>query len=215
MPFIEESQPPERNNYMDRLEVFEIELALVTEPEIRKLAEFALVSTEAKFFVAPASSSGKYHTVDSRTIGTMEGDNIIVPGGLVSHTKDVVKLTSEGLPKLFCIDDLGRPEKSAVIAAAILHDITKYGIPCRMHTISDHGELAAEWLSSIAGDQLASLGEKWANIPDIILEGIALHMGRWAPRGWPASKKKPFYETTGLIHEADYWASRKFIKIER
>jgi hypothetical protein len=210
MPFIEESQPPERNNYMDRLEVFENELALIAEPEIRKLTEFALVSTEAKFFVAPASSSGKYHTVDSRTIGTMEGDNIIVPGGLVHHTKDVVKLAYEGIPKLFCADDLMIAEKSAIVCAAILHDITKYGIPCRMHTIPNHGELAAEWLEKIAEDKLAALEEKWTSVPNIILEGIALHMGRWAP-----SKQKPAYETTGLIHEADYWASRKFIKIER
>jgi hypothetical protein len=191
--------------------VFEAELALIAEPEIRKLVEFALESAPAKFFVAPASSSGKYHTVDSRTVGTMEGlNNIIISGGLVHHTKDVVKLTHEGLPKLFCADDLMIAEKSAVIAASILHDITKYGIPCRLHTIANHGELAADWLENIAGDQFTALEEKWTSVPNIILEGIALHMGRWAP-----SKKKPVYETTGLIHEADYWASRKFIKIER
>jgi hypothetical protein len=195
---------------MDRLEVFQNELALIAEPEIRKLTEFALESAEGKFFVAPASSSGKYHTVDSRTVGTMEGGNIIVEGGLVHHTKDVVKLAYEGIPKLFCVDDLMIAEKSAIICASILHDITKYGIPCRLHTIANHGELAAEWLEKIAEDKLESLGERWTSVPNIILEGIALHMGRWAP-----SKKKPAYETTGLIHEADYWASRKFIKIER
>ncbi|MFA5037569.1 MAG: HD domain-containing protein [Candidatus Izemoplasmatales bacterium] len=196
---------------MDRLEVFQNELALIAEPEIRELTEFALKSAEAKFFVAPASSSGKYHTVDSRTVGTMEGlNNIIVPGGLVHHTKDVVKLAHEGIPKLFCADDLMIAEKSAIICASILHDITKYGIPCRIHTIAEHGELAARWLEKIAEDKLSALGEHWSTVPNIIIEGIALHMGRWAP-----SKNKPTLETTGLIHEADYWASRKFIKIER
>jgi len=196
---------------MDRIEVFEKELNLISEPKIRELTEFALKSTEAKFFVAPASSSGKYHTVDSRTVGSMEGlNNIIVPGGLVNHTKDVVKLAYEGIAKLFCVDDLMIAEKDAIICASILHDITKYGIPCRLHTIAEHGELAAKWLEKIAGDKLSSLGEHWANVPNIILEGIALHMGRWAP-----SKNKPIFETTGLIHEADYWASRKFIKIDR
>lgn len=196
---------------MNRLEVFDKELELIVEPEIRELTEFALKSTEAKFFVAPASSSGKYHTVDSRTVGSMEGlNNIIVPGGLVSHTKDVVKLAYEGIAKLFCIDDLMIAEKDAIICAAILHDITKYGIPCRLHTIANHGELAADWLEKISKDRLLSLEDKWPSVPNMILEGIALHMGRWAP-----SKNKPAYETTGLIHEADYWASRKFIKVER
>ena len=76
------------------------------------------------FWEKASSSTGKYHKVDENQ-----------PGGQVVHTLRVC-LVVEHLVRM---DELTEMERDILLAAAILHDICKYGVDGKSeHTLSEH-----------------------------------------------------------------------------
>lgn len=96
-------------NNLDRLDSFVIELDLISDVNIRKLVESALIAADS-FWVSPSSFVPLDHPKDE--YGT---------NGLVLHTKRVLK----SLAVLAEAVTLSTHEKDCLLAAGFLHDVTK------------------------------------------------------------------------------------------
>lgn len=143
-----------------------IEILLDTLTEIveevpQKLVAFVtffLMQVPESFFTAPASSSGKHHP------NFAQGE-----GGLLRHTLATMEHASR------YADFLGLDEYERVLAvvAAMLHDTYKGGTSDEWtHTVSDHGEIAADFIRHY--DFAADEGT------DEIASAVEVHMGRWS-----------------------------------
>lgn len=175
----------------DNINKFESEIKLIDNPGIRRIVEMTLQFAPDYFWIAPSSSSGKYHPVDE-----------LGEGGIVKHVKKVVKIGYD----LCSAFDLKLIDRDVIVAALLLHDVCKFGYPENIgHLVAGHGYLVANVMREA----------KILNydMPDgsavEILKLIAGHMGRWdVPFKCPEEKM-------GLIvHLADYVASRRYIGVE-
>lgn len=157
--------------------VFEEELALITDAELRTTVETILRTCVAERHEhEPASSTGKYHPAFAN------GD-----GGLVRHTKEVVRLTAMLARTL----NDEQTVYNSLIAAAILHDMAKYPREDVRYTAAEHPMLMA----SICAEHL---------LPEVA-ELVSSHMGRWSKPNNPV----PVSPAQWVLHIADYIASRK------
>ena len=175
-------------------EVFEKELALITNEEIRQETADLLQSVPEYFYHVAASSTGKYHP--AFTLGE---------GGLVRHTRAAVMI-AEQLMQLEMFSKIA-PEHDYVIAALLLHDTFKHGAVDEGYTITLHPSVAAEYIRTNAKN------EQYREIVPALVE---THMGQWT-KDYKTGKemlKKPVTPTQKLVHLADYLASRKFIDIK-
>lgn len=174
---------------------------LIKSEKIREFVKKALSQAPEQFWTAPCSSSGKYHPPEDQ-----------VEGGAIVHSRKAVQVALS-LFRFFNIEN--QLVKDKIIAAVILHDIQKNGIPWGEKTIYEHGLIAARWLMSITESNLGK--EELRDLMDII-ELVKDHMGRWSqPYPAPALEIKG---TTEIITEkniwhliiqlADYWGSRKW-----
>ena len=101
--------------------MFEKELKLINNDDIRKMVEMTLEKVPEYFYHIPASTTGKYHPAYS-----------LGEGGLYRHTQAAVKIADD-ITKLHCMyfnDTL----HDCVIAALILHDTMKCGDPQEKYT---------------------------------------------------------------------------------
>ena len=146
----------------------------------------------AYFWTDGASSSGKYHPKMSQGVG-----------GLVRHTKAVVKFAEELLQMVPYVD-MKQEYKDYVIAACIVHDTVKYGssnTPNRAE-YKNHARNAAKAFHSLCLDYDYP-------VSDLLLNAVRSHMGQWStPR-----EDAPFTQIDQCVHMADYIASRSFIDI--
>ena len=120
----------------------------------RKKKEFviaALAAAQSNFYTAPASYSGKYHASESL------GD-----GGLIRHTRKTALCALE----LASAAHLSAVEKDDLIAAAVIHDICKGGIPWQEYA-PDHGTIAEQWLKNFDSE------DRFSQIRHL----VGMHMG--------------------------------------
>ena len=167
-------------------------LELIQSEGIRNFVKTALAAAPPEFWIAPASSSGKYHPPE---------DNM--EGGLVIHSRKAVRVAI-ALCRFFGIED--GLMKDMVIAAAVLHDIKKSGDPWDKHTHPEHGLIAYNWLMQFADNDPNLLG---------ICQLVKDHVGIWnKPKSTPAltiGKQVDRFALCSLIVQlADYWASQKW-----
>ena len=132
-------------------DVLKKELALITTVGLRKWTKATLDKAPDYFYVAQASSSGKYHPKCT-----------IKKGGLVTHVKRAVYLVNHicegwGIFKL---------DRDIVISAVILHDIAK-------ENYANHSIDAQEYFASYKPTN--------SGIIMLINKCIENHMGRWTP----------------------------------
>lgn len=163
-------------------------LKLINDENIRISIQNVLKSAPKEFWTEPCSSSGKFHPPE---------DNF--NGGIIIHSRKAVQ-AAISLCRFFEIKSSLIKDK--IIAACILHDLQKGGIPWSKGTHPCHGELAAIWLKGIINDK-------------DILDLIQNHMGAWnKPKSTPALKIGETLTEKNIMHLivqlADYWASRKF-----
>ena len=141
------------------------------------------------FWEKASSSTGKYHKVDENQ-----------PGGQVVHTLRVC-LVVEHLVRM---DELTEMERDILLAAAILHDICKYGVDGKSeHTLSEHPQLV---------DKLRSANMLFLPACEFtphIITTIEQHSGRWTVSPIPPKTK-----LGRLLHIADFIASRHDIDIK-
>lgn len=177
----------------DKVKVFDKEISLIKDGNIKKFAKEILKSADDWFFIEPASSSGRYHPDFAREIG-----------GLVKHTKAVVYFLKEMYrSELYDIDE---HHFGLLVVSAIAHDIKKYGESNNTgHTVKNHPELASIFVEKINKDKKGG----YINKEDLkyVQNCILSHMGVFGDI-------KPSTDDEKLLHLADLIASRKEIDLK-
>lgn len=183
---------------------FEDCLSLIQSEKIRRFVQKALDAAPPEFFKAPCSSSGQYHPPEDQ-----------VEGGIIVHSRKAVRVALD-LFRFFDVKD--QLAKDKIIAACILHDIQKNGIPWSDKTSYEHGPIAAKWLFPFAVLEPEAKDEDFVHLDgDLvdILELVKNHMGIWnQPNKTSALKLGKDVEERDVWHLivqlSDYWASRKW-----
>jgi len=191
----------------------EVEAAVAPEPEpaaaldvevdgigdvrVRGFARYCLARVAPPYFwSAPSSFTGKYHP------GWANG-----PGGLVLHTR-VVAHTAGDLCRAFGVERLRRDQ---IVAAAILHDLFKFGREgpdrCTFTEYRRHDYLTRRWVEEALREagmsgKLRSEGGKLRRV----LEIMEPHLGKWS-----RSKVGKLDRAQRLLHVADYVSSRPIV----
>lgn len=178
------------------------EIALIPSEAVRKLTQTVLSRCPACFWTMPAATTGKYHPAIS-----------LGEGGLVRHTKAVVRLTCHLLAMQGT--EAQSAEYSAAIAAAILHDCCKKRDDEKW-TAFDHPTRAGNLIRQVGADlaaQTPAVHERASQCATIAAI-VDCHMGRWNtdPRSG-IELPRPLTPLERLVHCADYLASRKDITI--
>ena len=151
---------------MKQWKIFEDFLELIKSKKIRDFLEKAFDNAPPEFYTAPASSTGKNHPPE---------DN--VKGGLVIHTKKVIRVAN-ALCHFFGIEE--QLLKDKIFAGCILHDVCKNGNPWCERTDPEHGFIAARWLAKIAAIESNPEIEDFIHIDKDLMDIIDLvrnHMG--------------------------------------
>ena len=178
---------------IDKISVFENELALINDKDIQSFTEKCILKTPDYFYHVPASSTGKYHPEYSL------GD-----GGLIRHTKALVYFAKELLSLEYNQERFTSTERDIIISAGILHDSFKHGDSEQQYSIANHPVVAADHILEWAEE-----GEK--EYAKIISDCIRSHMGQWNT-DYKTKKEimpKPQTDIEMFVHECDYLASRK------
>lgn len=141
---------------MNRLEIFNKELGLIKNPEIRKFVESCLEESPEYFFHVAASSTGKYHPAYA-----------LGEGGLVRHTQAATRIAYELFrTEMFRYDS---DEQDIILASLILHDTYKHGVIESKYTITEHPLVAAQAVKNSKG----VIKQEWR---ELISENIKTHM---------------------------------------
>lgn len=184
-----------------KVQVFEKELGLIKNPEVRKFTEEALKVLPEYFWKVPASSSGKYHSqFDS-------GE-----GGLIRHTRSTIAMAKQ-MFRNHNVFPVSEKEQDYVISALILHDGCKNGLgPDTSNTISAHPSCIVNFLSNKHPEIVALLNQEQANS---ILGAILSHMGQWnTDRDTnEVILPEPVSNLEKLVALCDFVVSRRFVEI--
>lgn len=171
--------------------MFDLELSWIQNDTIREFTQFCLDNAPPYFWENPASSTGKYHSGWSN-----------MHGGLVHHSRAVAYMTKE-LARSYQLEEI---ETDAAIAAAILHDVTKYGLPGNQHTTKDHDLCAALYLQ-----HLSKQFPKPVPMLQEICSTVLHHFGPWTSHVKAKKFPEEYSRMEQLVHVADMVASRKEI----
>lgn len=186
----------------DRLTMFDEELNLIKLPRIRRWTEDCLLLAPDYMFEISAADSGFHHPPWA-----------LGPGGLVRHIKAVTMLAHMMSDTFYSQSNAESQEfsrndgiVSAVLAACILHDSCKYGVPFDNRMSDLHPYIPRIYFSKVTG----SLTK---NERDYIFTLIESHMGSYENGSWsPISKLTKDTLTSNpaamIVHTADYLASR-------
>ena len=178
---------------------FKCELNYIKNDEYKKAAKELIELLPDYFFEVAASSTGKYHPSFSL------GD-----GGLLRHTKALVRIgvelmNNESLNHKFTDD-----EKDLLIISMIMHDGLKHGRDYSKYTKFEHPLIVCDYIKE--NKENISLDKEEINF---ICKVISSHMGQWNTSDYsdvvlPLPKDK--YQR--FVHMCDYLASRKFLDIK-
>jgi HD superfamily phosphohydrolase YqeK len=183
---------------MDKYKVLENELNLIKDEKIREWTKATLDNAPDYFFIAQASSTGKYHPQCT-----------CKKGGLITHVKRATYIANR-LCDGYGITSIDR---DIVLSAIILHDIAKTPSNDPRYTYADYENHPINAEKYFASKELLKYSE---DLDDTfaeerflkILHCIKFHMGLWTP----ASIKKPLKEYSLLelvVYTADYIATTK------
>jgi len=179
---------------MKKQEVFENEIVLIKNEDIRDSLRILIDKIPDYFFTIPAASTGKYHP------GYAQGE-----GGLVRHTKAAVRMANE----LFGIYKFPERTKDLIIFSLVMHDSVKKGEEESKYTLFDHPLVAGEFIKKYKSELKLTKEDI-----DFICSAIASHMGRFNTSEYsdvilplPKTPEEKF------VHMCDFLASRKVINI--
>lgn len=173
------------------------EINLIENLDIRKWTKDTLENVSEYFWVAQASSSGRWHPECTNK-----------KGGLIVHTKRVVYLAN----RICDCWDLTGLDKDIVISASILHDIAKvpntkvmhsYGMTVTDEDFTNHPLNAEKYFSNGKREYMSN-----NVIYSMILNAVKFHMGRWTPE----AIKKPLLEYSLIelaVTTCDFMATTK------
>lgn len=180
------------------------EINLILDQNIRSFVR-SILYRSGDFWQMPASCSGKHHPPDERGVG-----------GNVLHTKRVVRtacLISESY-------SLPQDEKDLVIAASLLHDITKaikdestgkfkYD-PMHPYTVGMFVKRCQEEDKNYASESQSSTLFLSEDSVQSILRLVRCHLGPWSP----VPETTPITYLDMIVHLADNVASKMHIIID-
>ncbi len=184
---------------MEKKDYFKRELNYIKNFGYRENAEKLITFLPDYFFEIPASSTGKYHPF----YATGEG-------GLLRHTKAVVRIGYELLQNNSIGSIFTSDEKDLLLLAMILHDGVKSGIPKEKYTRFDHPLLACKLIREHKNE----LTLKEEEI-EFLCHAIESHMGEWN-KDYDGNEILPLPKDRygKFVHMCDYLASKKFIRME-
>jgi hypothetical protein len=184
---------------MNDITVFQEEISLITDKDLRLFVGTALQAVPNYFFHIPASSSGKYHP--SYALGE---------GGLVRHTKAAIKIANE----LFNLEQykFSEHDKDLIVVTLLLHDTYKSGYPQQDHTVFEHPLICVKNLYRMYSDGLHYFIHWWDFV--VISYCVSSHMGQWNTSKYSnIVMPKPKTRLQKFVHLCDYLASRKFLEV--
>jgi hypothetical protein len=173
------------------------EISLIEDDGLKSFVRSVLFRADS-FWVVPSSFSGKYHPPDEHN-----------QGGNVLHTKRTVraaKILSES-------HSLSAEEKDLVVAACLLHDLTKGKVEKdgsfsydKMHpyTVGDFVKFCQEDDKKYASDISSSTLYVSEEDVQTLLRLIRCHLGPWSP----VPETVPITYLDMIVHLADNIASK-------
>ena len=183
-------------NYRERIKIFENELNLIRNKEIKELTKACIEAAPDYIFEdCPSSSSGLYHPIDE-----------LGADGTILHTKRVVAVAYELSRGLDCENN-----RDAVCAAAILHDLAKQGLISKGHTVREHPQIMADLIADIYKNSFKDKLDRDQAI--MIYYAVRYHYGPWSS----GDAKKPLERYTPeelTLYIADYISSKRFVHVE-
>lgn len=180
-------------------EYFIKELFYIKNPRIRESANTLVNLLPEYFYHIPASSTGKYHPKYAL------GD-----GGLLRHTKVVVRIGYELLNNNSIGHSFTSDEKDLMLLGMMLHDGLKSGLVQEKYTRYDHPLLAAQFvIDNQDKTKLTDLEIK------LLTNAMESHMGEWnTDYNGNEILPKPSNKYQRMVHMCDFLASKKFIEVE-
>ena len=195
--------------------IFKISFSAKVEQEIRSLWEWGidrisdtsirqavkyyyLYKVPDQFFSAPSSTSGKHPYWHN------------VPGGLVRHLTECC-ISADRLLGIFgFVEDDDRTvsafARDIVLAATVITDTQKNGIPWGDSSVRNHGEIAAKVWRDVA--ETCKLP---ADITDQIAEAVHYHYGRYTqvPEGQSKKRLNDLPGLVKIVHLLDVCSSNR------
>lgn len=183
---------------MNKVEVFNKEYTYIKDEKNRENLKKLVSMLPDYFFEVAASSTGKYHPTIS-----------LGKGGLVRHSKTVVRIGHELLLNN-CIGNIfSQNEKDLMLCALLVHDGLKHGINYSEYTAFDHPLQMAKFIRDNKKEFT------WDdNEIEFIARCIETHMGEWT-KDYRGNEilEKPSNRYQKFVHMCDFLASRKFLDI--
>lgn len=180
------------------------EIDLISNDDIKSFVRSILLKSEI-FWSIPSSFSGKYHPADEHN----EGGNVL-------HTKRVVRVASYMCESY----SLTEEERDIVLAACLLHDITKGIIsedhgsfhydPMHPYTVGKFVIKCQQLDKEYANDTHSSTLFLSEDIVQGILRLVRCHLGPWSP----VPETFPITYLDYIVHIADNIASKIHLIIE-
>ena len=182
-----------------KTDAFEKEVSYIKNDKYKKCANELINLLPDYFFEVAASSTGKYHP--SFSLGE---------GGLLRHTKALVRIGIELMNNNSLGHKFTSDEKDLMIIAMIMHDGLKHGIEKSEFTKFEHPIIVCDDIkenkdnTSLNDDEI-----------EFLCRVISSHMGEWNTSPYsdvvlPLPKDK--YQR--FVHMCDFLASRKFLDIK-
>lgn len=198
------NNPEVSEGMAESIRLIQREIEKIVSPEIKDFTYRVFAEVDPKFWISPASSTGKYHPAEDN------GE-----GGLVRHVIKADAVLEQSLRRSMSSQrqiDIGR-------CAILLHDTCKNGVVWEsQYTDYTHGKIAAEWLEKFDLADTATKNE--------IISAVRYHMGQWSFAVSPYEDRlytkqemnDNLNEITRAMHpsvieqavqDADYWSSRQ------
>lgn len=177
----------------ERFKIFQEELNLIYDKNIREFTKLVLTQLPAYFFLdCPSSSSSKYHPVDELSFD-----------GCIIHTKRVFTVAYD-----LCRGLNAEQNRDEILAATILHDGVKQGRQKTGHTVKNHPGLAADLIKDVQeATQIIN-----DNSYNIIRNCIGFHYGPWSISPWAKSLDEYTPEEM-TVYVSDYVASKRCVNV--
>jgi len=164
------------------------EAHFIEDKSIKDFVFAVLDVADPRFWTDPSSSSGKWHPPED------QGE-----GGIIRHELKAIEVAKE-LSRYYNLD---QKEMDMTLAATILHDINKNGVPWKDKTDYEHGLITYNLLEKF------KLEDK--EVKETIRNAVRYHMWKWCqPESELERALKP-NKIENIVQLADYIASRKGI----
>lgn len=189
----------------DKVKVFEKELAVIKDRRIKNWASWAIAHLPDYFFKIPASSTNKYHPEYAT------GD-----GGLVRHTQAAVRTAHTLLSTETFGDKYEADQKDLIIAALLIHDGLKKGLPEERYTNEIHPVLVCDYLDGAFAAVIETDRDLYPEDRYIayVYKLVKSHMGQWnTNKDGKEILPKPSCKGSSFVHLCDYLASRKLFEV--